>query len=337
MSLINIYPESPLLKKIELQRTTNHNIRPVCLFSDLDDSYIMKHWPTEEVLAANTQKYTDTILSSDISLYQPTVKLKEYLDERNVPLVIVSGRDMYQMNELIRAFSKLMPESSQIMNFDAIIGAVGTEIYLRVNNEYVIDREYEQLFKNSPFKREAVFGLLDGFIPKIRDTFKPVAFDFSKRDMPGSTQELPPLPYKISLEFKSDYETSEKIKNEIISKLKENNLESIQVLMSCPYAISANINKYNIDIVPFAKDKPISYLKKLLNVTSVVAADSGNDLAMITESADYAIIVGNAKKELTESIAKLSPNEKQHIYLASHDLQGPKAILTALINYLPDR
>jgi len=47
--------------------------------------------------------------------------------------------------------------------------------------------------------------------------------------------------------------------------------------------------------------------------------------------------VGNAKKELTESIAKLSPNEKQHIYLASHDLQGPKAILTALINYLPDR
>lgn len=332
MSLQKIYLESPLLKKIEIQRSLNPDIRPICLFSDLDDSYIMKYWPTEDVLAAYSQKYTDTILSPDMSIYQPTVALKKYLDVHNIPLVIVSGRDLHQMSELTQAFLEHVPESGEIMDFDAIIGAAGTEIYLRVNNEYIIDREYEGLLKNSPFKREVIFGLLDKLIPKIRDTFHPVTFDFSKRDMQGSVGELPPLPYKISCEFKSDEGTSEKIKAEIISELKKNKLETIQVLMSCPYALTGDINKYNLDIVPLAKDKPIFYLKNLLNVTSVVAADSGNDFAMVTEPADYAIVVGNAKKELKNAIVKLPANKREHIYLASNELQGSQAILNALVN-----
>lgn len=327
------YFNSSLLQKIELQKKTSPNTKPVCLFSDLDDSYLMKYWPTEDILDKYSQKYTDTILSPDSKIYEPTIALKRYLDQHNIPLIIVSGRDIHQINELTNAFAEKLPFYPEIMRFDAVIGAVGTEIYIKKNNAYEIDTQYQQLLKKTSFDRNAIYRILKELIPVIRSQFHPLAFDFSKRDKTNNVDELPKQPYKISLEFKSDASTSEKIEKKIKAAFKENNLHTVKLLLSSPYRINKSISKFNLDIVPFSKDKPITYLKSLLNVISVVAADSGNDFDMISKAADYGIVVGNAKRELISSVVNLKPSEKKHILISPSTLTGPDAILHAIQQY----
>lgn len=333
MPLSKLYSNSSLLKKIELQQKESSITRPLCLFSDLDDSYLMKYWPTEDILDRYNQKYTDVILSPNNKLYKPTITLKKYLDRHNIPLIIVSGRDIHQLNELTNAFAKRLPLDPEIMNFDAIIGAVGTEIYVNNDNTYQIDTQYQELLKKTSFDRKDIYKILETLIPIIKNKFNPITFDFSKRDKIDSINELPKQSYKISLEFKSDNSMSKKIEQTIKTVFKINNLHTVKLLLSSPYHIDRSISKFNLDIVPFSKDKPIKYLKSLLNVTSVVAADSGNDFDMISKSADYGIVVGNAKKELTDSIADLKIDEKKHIFVASHTLTGPDAILYVIKQY----
>lgn len=325
-----MYTESSLLAKLNEQRKLNPKKQPVCLFSDLDDSFILKYWPSEDILDRLSQRFTDTILSPDLTIYEPTVLLRQYLEMQHIPLVIVSGRDLYQMEELKKKFTQDLPAYPDIMDFDAIIGAVGTEIYIRSKNGYERDTQYAHLLDQTNYNRERIFVILAALIPKIRKKYNPVAFDFSKRDKEGSVDELPKLPYKISYEFKSDAVTAAAIEKTIGAELKKNGLEKMKILVSCPYAIDNHINKYNVDIVPMSKDKPITYLKALLDVKAVVAGDSGNDFDMITKAADCAIIVGNAKVELKKKIAALKHPVNQQIIVCPETLIGPEAILTSL-------
>lgn len=330
-SLPKLYLTSSLLSKIEKQRKLKSNVKPLCLFSDLDDSYILKYWPTEDILEKYSQKYTDTILSPDLKIYEPTIALKNYLDQNSIPLIVVSGRDMHQMNELRKVFIDKLPNSN-IMNFDGIIGAVGTEIYINDNSNYTMDPDYYQLLEQTSFNRKKIYEILESLIIIIRERYKPESFDFSKRDKHNSVDELPQLSHKLSLEFKTDDQTSKDIINFIKSEFQKNNFPSINTLMSCPYNIREKINKYNIDVVPVSKDKPILYLKELLDVFTIVAGDSGNDFDMLTKSADYGIIVGNAKTELTEALSRLPKNQQNHMFFAAENLRGPDAILYALKN-----
>ena len=330
MALSKLYYKSSLFKKLELQKKTNSN-KSICLFSDLDDSYILKYWPSEEILEEYSQKYTDTILSPDAKTYIPSLELKQYLDQHHIPLIIVTGRDLYQMHELMSSFKKSFPQIRDIMDFDAIIGAVGTEIYIKSNNDsYQLDQQYANVVDATLFDREKVYTILKHLILVIKQRFDPIIFDFCKRDKRNSKDELPKLKYKISYEFKSDPPTAQQILIMIRNELEKNGLGSINVVISCPYAIDGTINKYNVDIVPTSKEKAILYLKSLLDIYSVVAGDSGNDIGMLTQYADYAIVVGNAKNELKLAVAHLSDDEKKRIILAPSTTLGPNSILTII-------
>lgn len=336
MSLLNLYKLSSLVSKLERQRKNKPLKIPLCLFTDLDDTYILKYWPSEEILDANPQKYTDTILSPDTSMYLPTMQLKSFLDSHDIPCIAVSGRDLYQMNELKNKFIEIIPDHPEIMDFDAIIGAVGTEIYIKQDKSYQKDPAFEQICASSSYNKTKIYSILDQLIPLIRSKFQPVAFDFCKRDKKGSIGEHPPLPYKISYEYKATAESSEKIIELVTETLKQKGFGLVKILWSCPYPIDNTINKYNVDIVPISKDQPITYLKNMLQVRAVVAGDSGNDYDMLAKAADIAVLVGNTKPELLKLMAPLLDTTKDKVLYLKDDM-GPYAVLKAVKYLLSDQ
>lgn len=321
---------SSLTTKLEAQKKENPNQKPICLFTDLDDTYILKYWPSEEVLEKNSQKFTDTILSPDLSLYEPTLKLRKFLDELNIPVVIVSGRDFHQLNELQHKFASTFPNNPEIMDFDVFIGAVGTEIIIKTESGYTRDTDYDQLMDKSLYDREKIYRILSDLIPKIREKFRPVAFDFCKRDQLDSTDELPKLAHKISYEFKAKEADAAKIEEAIRDELSREYPTTLAILVSSPYALGDGVRKYNVDIVPFSKEKPIMYLQEILDITSVIAGDSGNDYDMLAKTGDYSIIVGNAKNELLERLSALPEERKKHLVYSPKELHGPYAVMNSL-------
>ncbi|MFA5137105.1 MAG: HAD family hydrolase [Patescibacteria group bacterium] len=318
-----------LAHKLKLQNKTRRFRIPVCLFCDFDDTYIMKYWPSEQILETHTQKFTDTILFPDASRYNPTIDLKTYLDNHHIPLIIVSGRDIHQMKEIMNKFRDSIPDHPEIMSFDGIVGAVGTEIYLRTQtNDYVQDKQYYTLLQQTDFKRDNIHVILSRIIPQIKKDVGITYLDFSKRDRSNLGGELPKQPYKLSLEFKTSNENAKRVYDYIRNQLNENGITTIKLLMSSPYRIDDVTHKFNMDIVPLSKEKPILYLKKKWHFASIVAGDSGNDFDMLVKAADHAILVGNAKNELRDSIESLPKNKKEHIYFASSNDSGPKAVLS---------
>lgn len=327
------YRQSELLKKLQQQHSTPLLSSLVCLFSDLDDTYILKYWPPEDVIEKSSQKLSDVILSPDSSLYDPTITLRRFLLENNIPIIAVTGRDLHQMNELHRAFSEMPLQHAEIMDFDAIIGAVGTEIYVKSQHgEYQLDRNYSTLLDKTSFDREKIYALLEELIISIRDTYKIVSIDFSKRDKRGSVGELPILPHKLSIEFKCTTPISVEIERTIRKAFDTHGFESIKLLKSCPYTIDGTVHKFNFDIVPLTKSHAINYLKRLLNTYAIVAGDSGNDYDMLATAADSAVVVGNAKHELRDALKTLPPDHTRHIYFAPEKQTGPSAILDYLQN-----
>lgn len=330
MALPNLYQSSSLILKLNRQKKNYPQRKPLCLFSDLDDTYILKYWPSEEILETNSQKVTDTILSPDLTIYDETILLKRFLDDNNIPLIAVSGRDLFQMKELRSKFIKTIPSNPEIMDFDAIIGAVGTEIYIKTNDSYRLDSQFEKVCSKTSYNKEALYTILESLIPIVRKKYSPIAFDFCKRDKKDSIDELPTLPYKISYEFKSDEQNAHLIIQMISENLSMSGYGFVKILWSSPYAIDKSINKYNVDIVPVSKDIPVLYLKKLLDLTVIVAGDSGNDFEMLTNAADIAIVVGNAKKELIDLISPLLQKNVNNSIMYLQNEAGPKAILKAI-------
>lgn len=320
--LPSIYQHSSLAKKLAIQKQRYPERKPYCLFSDLDDTYIMKYWPSEEILKNNPQKETDILLSPDPQIYKPSLELKQYLDSVSIPLFIVTGRDIYQMKDLICAFKTKLPEYSTLMDFDGIIGGVGTEIFIRTDQDYEVDQPYQKKLIQTKFNRNTLLSILRSKIPHINNQFHPIAFDFSKRDQEHALHEHPKQSFKLSIEFQSNKATAQRIYSYICTILKANNLASIHVLMSNPYMIDEDIGKFNLDVVPFSKDQPILYLKKLLEVQAIVTGDSGNDFDMLTQAADIGIIVGNAKEELLHLI-HMKKQFFKHLVFASKKTQGP--------------
>jgi len=337
MNVPNEYLQSTLYRKLKEQKKKYNLARPICLFCDLDDSYLLKYWPSEEVLSTQTQKYTDTVLSPHLELYTPTIILKKYLDENQIPLIIVTGRDIHQMNELIASFHSKLPMHREIMDVDGIVGGVGTEVHLKmINGPFHVDAQYESLLSSTGFRRGDLLKILTPLIPRMLAQFHPQEFDFSKRDKHDSIDELPKQPHKISLESKCDDQTALAILAVIRKTLDEAQYTAIKILLSCPYKINKTINKYNFDIVPYSKEKPIQFLKDLFGVEAIVAGDSGNDFEMIMHAADIGIVVGNAKKELLDSFASVTEETKRHIMFAPKNVGGPTAILEILKKIYPN-
>jgi len=311
---------------------------PLIVFSDLDDTYLLKYWPSEETLRKEPQRKTDVLLFDNKEKYLNTYKLKNILNNLNIPLIIISGRDYYQIMDYKNHFSKKYPEIKEVMNFDGIISAIGTEIFLKIKNKYVKDYNYDKLIKKNFFNRQIIKEAINKFIyffkTKNKNYFQYCSL--SKRDLENNPKELPPVKNKISLEFITSFNKAQKFLSELKKYFIASNFEDLKLMLSSPYRISNLLYKFNLDITPVSKDFAIKYLINKLKehkkeLKTIVCGDSGNDFEMLYQTGDYKIIPGNTKRELIEKISIL--NNKSNFFIYEKKFIGPLAIIDFIKKY----
>src|SRR5437763_1504869 len=100
---MNTLQSTPLYQKLLRQKQITGKF--FVLFTDIDGTFIYEH-----------EKVTET-----------TQKLQKLLADKHIPIVAVSGRDLLSLE-------RLQASTSYKLDFDALIGSVGTEIWIRQNN-----------------------------------------------------------------------------------------------------------------------------------------------------------------------------------------------------------
>jgi len=175
-------------------------------------------------------------------------------------LVYSSGRFKNSIISLI--------EGEKLIQPDAIISNVGTEIYYAPN--WNIDREWEETIgKNWAKTEERVVSILDKF-------------------------DLQPQPYEKR--FVIPYYIENRT---IVREIKE-------ILRVCEVKVIYT-KKRCLDIIPknAGKGNAVEYVGNKVNLLTICCGDSENDVDML-EKSKYGILVGNASTNLKNELANCS-------------------------------
>jgi len=225
----------------------------------------------------------NTLVGDDAALEKLNHKLAEHRQKYNSKIVYATGRSLYLYRLLAEAKSLLPP--------DALITAVGTEMYFdRQQSEY--DPEWAEILSQG-WNREAIVA--------IASQFKHL------QSQPKSEQN----PYKIS------YYLAESEAEVTLTKLK-------QALAQEGFEIKLIYSAgQDLDILPKNGDKglAVQFLRRKWQIDSertIVCGDSGNDISMF-KGEEKGLIVANAKPELLEWHEANSSNSN---YLAQSDCAG---------------
>lgn len=320
------------LEKLKNQKRN----RPFALFTDLDDTFINKYYPTPQERQGLTQKDADLIIDQNIRSYQDSISLYRFLHSQSIPFSFVSGRDIYMFKALQQVFKTKLPSLSYLITPYILAGAVGTEIWvLQQDGQYIYDGEYEKHLQTKfGYERLKIYELTRKLINSIAKIHPQTDFKFQKRDvLPASPHEFPPQKMKVSLEFVSSSEMSVEIQGEINTFFASHNLDKIRVITSYGFPINEKINSYNVDLLPCGKAEPVNYIAEQFNISPICAGDGGNDEDMIINAKGYAIVVGGYKKELEGAIQ--SCETKKAIFIESNPAyKGPLSLENALKNFL---
>lgn len=311
--------------------------KPLCLFSDLDDTYLLKFKPPAAETQKLTQKQADLLIGPNADLYRETVILDETLTKYHIPLCLVSGRDFWQFRNLKEEFQKRMPIIVSALNPDVYIGAVGTEIWVQQDEKYLPDHDFQKLVQQvSGFNRASVYALAQKVIAQINSLHPAIKLRFQKRDrIAVSANEYPSQPLKISLEFESVAPQAISIQRELQEILSIYGQDKIKTVLSWQRFTADNkINAYNLDLLACSKNAAVNYLVDRFNLFALTAGDSGNDAEMLFETKSYPIIVGGYKPELREYLEMAKKSQAQPYYLETGALKGPASINQALLLYL---
>lgn len=223
-----------------------------------------------------------TLVGDQESLAKINEKLEQYRQQSLAKIVYATGRSLTLYRELTTAENLLSP--------DALIAAVGTEIY--DNNSKEINNNKPNInwskFISTGWNREIIIDITSKF-PQL---------------LPQTESEQ--RPFKIS--FLVDTESANKIVPELESLLQQNNLQT-QLIYS---------GSKDLDIIPLRADKglAVQYLQQQWKIDAnqtVVCGDSGNDIALFKLEQTKGIIVGNARPELRQWHEN---NPSHHRYLA---------------------
>ncbi|KYC37969.1 sucrose-phosphate phosphatase [Scytonema hofmannii PCC 7110] len=193
-------------------------------------------------------------------------ELSKYLQEHQkygTKIVYATGRSPTLYQEL--------KESKKLLKPDALVLAVGTEIYLDGSNKP--DSEWAK-------------KLSDGW---NRDVVVEIARDFSKLE---PQQESEQRPFKVS--FFIEEEAAITVIPQLDSEFRRRGL-TVKLIYS---------GGEDLDIIPHDSDKgqAVQFLRQkwqFLPEQTVVCGDSGNDIALFA-AGTWGIIVGNARSELLQ-------------------------------------
>jgi sucrose-6-phosphatase len=221
----------------------------------------------KEVAVANFLFVTDldnTLVGDDHALLELSDRLQQTRQEHGTKIVYATGRSPILYQELKNAKNLLEP--------DALILAVGTEIYL--DGSSAPDTEWSEKL-SSGWNRELVVAKTTQF------------------------SDLVPQPDSEQRSFKVSFFLQEEASAKVLPQLKSELLESG---LNVKLIYSSGID---LDIVPSHSDKgqAVQFLRqkwKFVAEQTVVCGDSGNDIALFAAGAERGIIVGNARPELLQ-------------------------------------
>jgi sucrose-6-phosphatase len=207
--------------------------------------------------------------------------LNDWLDrsrqEHGTKIVYATGRSLNSYRTLA-ANAQLLPP-------DALVSAVGTEIYLDCENIW------------PDWQQHIAPGWQRGKIVEVATHFA----------------DLKPQPVSDQGEFKASYYLSESAAIEIIPRLRQE-LRQQNIVAEIVYS-----GQKDLDIIPKNSNKgaAVQFLRNYWSIdasATVVCGDSGNDISLFSYDLEYGVLVGNAQQEL-----KLwyEMNATEHHYLAS--------------------
>jgi len=223
----------------------------------------------------------NTMIGDDKALQQLNRILQQKQKENRTKVVYATGRSLF-------LYKKLRIEKSLIPP-DALIAAVGTEVYLNLETEQM-DQDWVNLLSQN-WQRDKVLAITQQF-----------------------PQLIPQSPSEQG-RFKVSFHLSSNLAKTTIQDL-EKKLNNVPLKVKLIYSGSRDL-----DIIPQQADKglAVQFLQKKWQISdfkTVVCGDSGNDIALFDTGKSRGILVGNAQAELREWYKN---NKTDYRYFASQD------------------
>jgi sucrose-6-phosphatase len=225
----------------------------------------------------------NTLVGDDAALAELNQKLAAHREQYKSKIVYATGRSLYLYRLLAEAKSLLPP--------DALITAVGTEMYFD-QQESRYDQEWADILAQGWNRQEIVA----------------IASQFSDlQSQPNSEQN----PFKIS------YYLAEAVAETTIEQLQAA-LQARDFEIKLIYSAGQDL-----DLLPKNGDKglAVQFLRRRWQIPpekTIVCGDSGNDISMF-EGQEKSLLVANAKAELLEWY---KANQNSNNYLAKSDCAG---------------
>lgn len=221
------------------------------------------------------------------------IRLGNLHETHDFTLIFATGRSLDSVLDAIEHYVLPVP--------DWIICNVGTSIYKRSSDSFVILEAYNEKLK------EICHGMDHR---RIEESFKHL-------------KKLRLQPEENQSEFKLSYWCEESELHEMIDQINE-----IRQRESLPYKCLGSVDPFNkhglVDILPDGVDKAyaLDWLSGLLSLNTdriVYAGDSGNDLAALVGSYP-SVLVGNATERLRSEVRELlkQQNESGPCYFAKN-------------------
>ena len=235
----------------------------------------------------------NTLVGDDRALEKLNRILQHHRENYGTKIVYATGRSLFLYKQLAQEKSLLPP--------DALIAAVGTEVYLNPETEQ-IDQEWVKRLSQG-WQRDKILEITGRFSELI--------------PQPDSEQGQ----FKVS--FYLDLEVSQATLNQLKQAFSEANLDTKLI-----YSGSKDL-----DILPQPADKglAVQFLQnkwQMSDLKTVVCGDSGNDIALFSTGQARGILVGNAQPELRQWYQE---NPTNYRYLANQNYA--EGILEGLIYF----
>lgn len=225
----------------------------------------------------------NTLVGDDDALAELNHQLSQHREKYGTKIVYATGRSLTLYRELTTERQMIEP--------DALVSSVGTEIYRRGSEEPDPDW-IEKLSHN--WDRELVVATTAHF------------------------SDLVPQPQTEQTPFKVSYFLTEEAATEVLPRL-ENVLKERQLDFQLIYSSGRDL-----DILPRLGNKgaAVGFLRQAYGIPferTVVCGDSGNDVSMFASAEGLGIIVGNALPELLDWH---QANPSPHRYVAEAHCAG---------------
>jgi len=314
-----MYADSELGRMIDAQEESSG--QRAALFTDIDDTFYL---PGDK--------------EASFDLFNEARAL-------NYPVIPATGNQIQVVT--VRIANRDLPL------FQAICSSVGSQIWVlkttkNGESQYLQDMKYREKVLATGFNRKNVVTEAKKEIEEtaVRKPDLQLSFQWTKEEENFLNGEpyLENQEFKVSLQFQCDFEEMAIIKRRFESIFPKYKVSVCQISKKD----GENTSLFYMDILAADKADAINYLCDELSIdTGIVAGDSGNDIAMLSETDPKltSVLVGSHKPEALEKITEITSapevtgkgsikrvpvaDETKLFYIERKALKGPHSLRRA--------